>query len=365
VIKSAWFSKSIKSDAAALRESVDRCFRLTLERREALDREGRADEPLTVFKGEEHEMPAHGLHHMMYLESLHNAGLHPFVGIEQPHDFLQARLAPVFLERDLTAADKAKLRALDKEGSLSIAMANWFGCGDASRHSQQTLMHFLTQTGIPVQFTDADWVYNDHDVILNEKDDSTALSLRACFNEASANIEATGRKGVYARNHHMAHALQAWASACDPRVIVQICGRGHITGMGRNPDQEMIVYPWIESLPALFKARALPTLSITPILKNEKSIPLPDHTLEAHEILVEAEWPEVDAWYPLDPGKTQKPVLKTVRAEARYLNRLMTQLGMEKYALSPKMAEQQKEACRNFVFTAFKNLNAAQRNLQP
>jgi hypothetical protein len=272
----------VETEAAQLRDSAARAAACILARRAALDREGRHNEPLIVLAGEFHSESAHNIHHRLVLQALRAREPVAFA-YEEQHSLLDLETRHV-LKRAPGRALADRLRAADRNGALSIRAALGAYCSIDFRQTGFTvLFRYLLGNDIPTRFTDVSRPREDLDM----DDPSTAASLRACFGDAAAPLDALSPRGMRARNHHMAARVLDFARETKARIVFQQCGDAHVAG------DDMMGWPARHSLSVHLKARGAAILAM-PILSphfGADDLP-PAHGLLPHELHLVAPLPD-------------------------------------------------------------------------
>lgn len=332
------------AEAAAILNSATRAVKAILDRRAALDREGKADVPLVVITGERHSVPAHRVHHMAVIKALREQEP-TVVSLEAPHN-LSALTYKHLTEIDPNLEVKDRLKASDRIGDVSIKSA----IVESDDHTRTTFFRFLSHNEIPVRFTDA--AVTDRNLI-DYEDPSTADSLPAEFNRA-ANPLAYQKEGVEIRNRHMAKAAASHAREHGARILFHICGGAHIAG------DKTLKFPGSESLSAYFKAQSLPVLAMPIAFKDWEIDELPeDSGLDASEVHIATGVPEREAREPSPVeilGNGPYPEFITQDEEADYLNGLLRRTGFRDYQLGLFEFDEEQCSARRDLTRFFLNL---------
>jgi hypothetical protein len=250
---------AIEWEAAVILDSATTAVRHILSRRMALDQAGCIDKPLIHIAGENHPLPAHHLHHMLVLDGLQK---HEDVAVccELPHNTairsIKA-LAPHSLDKASLdrMARKAPPESLDLKSFLAFTD---FKMAD---HSGKTQMNFLLKRGLPTRFNDAALIGLGTKAPLDQHDDSTASSIKACFGKVADGIICGENPGIYVRNRHMVDEAANYIRATQPRILFQQCGNAHIAN-------DLPGAPQGHSLPALFR-RAGFSIATMPLAMHE------------------------------------------------------------------------------------------------
>jgi len=174
----------IDEEAAAILHSATQAVKAILDRRAALDREGKKDTPLIVLAGETHSMPAHLVHHMLVLKGLAKSGEKVVFGYEEQYNVL-SRPFFKFTDRQPDPAITQYLQAHDQDGTLALQYCSSFLGTSNADHSENILCRYLwRRRKIPVRFTDAAKSKDCFD----PDDPSTAQSMQACLGKISTGI---------------------------------------------------------------------------------------------------------------------------------------------------------------------------------
>lgn len=334
-------------DAAALRASAMQAVEFILARREALDRDGRADVPLAVLAGEDHSAPAHYVRHMLILKELSARAVKTTVCHEMPHDILRNVLLWFSDGREdvLTMERMQRERGRDDAFILRTLMAC---CGmNTADHSYFIFKRFLLRHGFPLVLADASMTSAG---TLNALDWSTAESLSACFDYAVNDLDMNSSAGVFVRNEHMVRKALERARENGTGILFVPCGSDHIAG------NRLDGFPVRQSLSAIFREKEIPVAAMPVVKGGVDDLPR-DHGLGANELhriglpgplIMVGYDPETDeprAGFPQDMCRR--------RDEAAYVNALLERTGLVEECLTVAEHKALKSSCRDEVSPQF------------
>lgn len=317
-----WGRSPYAEEAETIVTSAKRCADAILARREELDRQGRADEPLVVLLGEHHNRPAHYVHHLAVIDRLLDKTKDIAVLTEMPHNS-----APKLFRKKTSHKDDdshARLKEKDRRGELSLKSALAWKVMPLGNHSTAMLFHALLRRNVPICFSDTAKTPADE---IDSSDPSTARSLKACFGKAAGTLPSTKRAGMYVRNHHMLRKIAEFAEETKARIIVQRVGNSHL--MGRMREKESRSFDGPHSLAAMCKRVNLPVLAF-PIMSSSftaEDIPS-NHGLDHGEWMAVENLSDIKAQYKGIPD----PQLQ--EGEAVYVNGLLKEAGLQDDTLS-------------------------------
>ncbi len=185
---------------------------------------------IVVIMGEAHPMPSHILLQAAVLKALQEKHRLVF-GYEEQHDFL-GRAVEIFLDEDLSYAEKAALRDLDHDGKKSIMGFLSFFKAPLSPVATNLIKSFMLNSTIPYVATDAAGVRGKA-YILDRNDPLTKsfIPKQAWYSPLlGRDISMILQRGLAIRNKMMAHLTADFMKAHDADIGVQHCGKVHVLG---------------------------------------------------------------------------------------------------------------------------------------
>lgn len=242
-----------------------------LKERYRLDREGRADEPLVVVIGEQHDYPAHYLHHMLVLKTLQQSGEKTVCGLENRDSIVTnwLRYSKGYDEDDSVLY--SAYNEANENGGIGLMYVYAGGEPTLAPYAQKVFQRNLIDSGIPVRFTDAALVYkstengtHSEEQCLDPYDPQTKQSMEECWVEREKDFSPYEPDGIWIRNHHAARLIEDFADNQNARILVQFSGNAHV--LGKNDGLDPVYLPGTESLSAGIKERKLPVMAI--VLNN-------------------------------------------------------------------------------------------------
>lgn len=222
--------------------------RQIIEKRMELDRQGKTDEPLHVFLGENHRMPGHYLHNLVIAKELMDHNVAPLISFEDSYDNLE-NVMPRF--SDLTSFEKTSLAESDSDGSLALHADIAFIVNDESPLTEHNLKRFIAQNQLPVTFSDA----SRSNGIINIQDYDTMQSIEALGYDLDLEIDSKSSEGVHVRNHHIIKNSVQAAERNGSRIILHKVGNKHVCDpQGRIHNEHTLPSVARESFDAEFLA---------------------------------------------------------------------------------------------------------------
>jgi len=242
-----------------------------LQERYRLDREGRADEPLVVVVGEQHDFSAHHLHHMLLLKTLQHSGEKTVCGLENRDSIVTNSLKNTCGYDEDDEILRASYSEANKDGDMGLMYAYVSAEPTLAPYAQKVFQRNLIDSDMPVRFTDAALIYKStekgthtEEHRLDKNDPATAQSIQECWVEQEKEFSPFEADGFWIRNHHAARLIEEFAEEQQARIVVQFSGNAHV--LGKNDGLDPVYLPAEESLSACVKERGLPVLAL--ILSN-------------------------------------------------------------------------------------------------
>lgn len=318
---------TIDKQAVAILSSATRAAKAILERRAALDKQERRDEPLIVLAGENHHAPSHLIHHMLVIDKLAKSGETLSAGLEFEHNIL----AEAFCEYNEAPYDPdiaPVIAEQDKDGrhALSCLFAAFNSpSADFSRHILQS--YLLGKPDIKICFADTacrgDYLDRDEPV--------TRHHMQKVLGRTSRFIHYSVPEGMSIRNSQMSDIFGQFARRHKSRIAFQMGGYAHPAGFVSGRKLTTHDHLFKDSLAAYYKRDDLPVL-IMPILSDEFTacdLP-PDINASPDEIFLVKDVPKIEAFYEAGTGFAIKgcpAALKTRKEEADWVNAVMARTG--------------------------------------
>lgn len=315
----------IDADAAAILQSAAQAVSKIIARRAEMDANGQKEKPLIVLAGEDHVLPAVGLHHVALLDQLRHTEPATVFTYELSHDFDKNF-------KKLLNIDTAHLSTEDKSRWLLSSYLDY--CSTAfSNYSKKVLFNFCLRQKIPFRTTDT----SIRNLRLDKSDPSTQESLEACSRTKSwlsriftgkSGPDATHPKGMHARNYHMVKASLAFAEETGSRILVQHCGSAHVSGTKKHP--------FNESLLALFEKAGHRAVSVYASKDADHDVSDLPPWRARYDWMVQAypDWTD----------------FKSEKEEKTYLDAMLVTAKMGKHRFTP---ERKKEAGRALIKLAY------------
>ncbi len=219
---------SVDDHAARILRSASFTVSRILERRAAMDRAGKQNDPLYVFLGHFHSNPAHYLCAMAIIALVLQKEQGVVVGHEYPHDTLRNFFDAVRGQPDIWR----NIPPLDHKGNLSLVASMAYKGSRWADLSQRCFYRFCTDIAARKTFNDASKITDTEQnrQFLNMQDLSTSQSAAKCFSDIPPDliprdkIDILSPTGVFIRNHHMLKMAQQYRC----RIFVQYAGSMHV-----------------------------------------------------------------------------------------------------------------------------------------
>lgn len=145
------------------------------------------------------------------------------------------------------------------------------------------------------------------------------------------NISDISSQGVWVRNMHMARGLSDCADIQQSRLAIQLCGQDHVNGDGRHCRPK-------KSLRGIFQSLSLPVFSVFLDAGEREMV-----DIDAKDMINGKNIPPQEAYYnpyyenPKDEkqeyedfGDANMPEILTHRAEKRFINGRLRNMGLER-----------------------------------
>jgi len=274
-----------ESDASKILFGAMDTVERILKERAQLDREGRADEPLVVVIGENHDFPSHHLHNLLVLKALNDSDETTVVGMEQRRSNVRNWLKHGKGYNENDHALHATFDSVDADGRMSLSDQLLHGKVENAPYSQKVLQSQILEMGIPVRFTDAAFQYKPTDdghvevPILDADAPKTAQSIADCWVERGKEFDAFSPDGIWIRNHHAAAQIKEFAAEQGARIVIQMSGNAHVLGQTHSSNEKHL--PGHDSLARNVKDLGLPVLAVSIHNSSFRQTELPkDHKLD-------------------------------------------------------------------------------------
>jgi hypothetical protein len=331
--------KTIDPEAAAILHSATRAAKKILKRRKELDKAGLEDQPLFVLAGENHWKPAQRLHHIVLLEALKQSGESMAVAYEYTSHLNKKSIGKFLIEELDYHPD-------DVVDDLDYYLNDPVGRGLCDMYTNKESISFQSNFAM---HSLSNYLYNSNlkgkgdFVALNSDAESTQkghLSLRysftracmvECFGRVRKNISDISSQGVWVRNMHMARELSDCADIQQSRLAIQLCGQDHVNGDGRHCRPK-------KSLRGIFQSLSLPVFSVFLDAGEREMV-----GIDAKDMINGKNIPPQEAYYnpyyenPKDEkqeyedfGDANMPEILTHRAEKRFINGQLRNMGLER-----------------------------------
>jgi hypothetical protein len=350
---------NIDEHALTILNRAHEAVQVILKKRAAMDKDGKIDEPLRVYLGYDHQLPAHILHHMAVNAYMEQAGASFIFATEQQRSVLykmwemycmEIVASRLFLPPGRAQSVLQDLQAADRKGHLSLNLTlatAW----DYADHSMTSLFRYCIAQDIPCALTDTLFIKKGDQMVLDIKDAYTRASVMACMNTVpSEPIIANSQEGVHIRNHHMI------VTAPKAPIIIQQTGDAHIAGF------QLTHHPFETSLSRLSQDANHVFLAMPLSYKEFAPAHLPPHNLiEGENLFWQHGLPGINAVYNArknSPLPNHKARIQRKEAEAAYVNAIRLHpawaaIGLDKNILQLKDRWTESDKVRNNIISLF------------